>query len=87
MARRPPEALIAMRPPMSNSPAVSAAARPAGRAEAHRIDVEELLDGEGVVELDHVEVSCGDACVGEGLDRRLAGKGGVEVVAVVDGLG
>jgi len=59
----------------------------ADRRESERFDVKELLDGERVVELDDVEVGCGDAGVGERDLGSFAGERCVEVLAAVDGLG
>ena len=56
-------------------------------ADAHGLEVEELLDGEGVVQLDNIELVHSHACLLERLRSRLAGQGSVEVLAVVDRLG
>ncbi len=57
------------------------------RSEPDGLDVQQLLDGERVVQLDHVEISGGDPGVAERDAGRLTGERGVEVLASVDGLG
>src|SRR5437879_2604888 len=47
-----------------------------GWADAHRLDVEELLDGESVVQLDDVNILGADAGVAERWRGRLAGERG-----------
>ncbi len=86
MESRPPDALD------RDSPAdVELALRELRRGlaqgrEPDRFDVEELLDRERVVQLDHVEVVRRDSGVVERDADRLACERGVEVLASVHGL-
>jgi hypothetical protein len=67
-------------------PGLEVATSVAGRADADGFDVEELFDGEGVVEFDDIEVGGRYTGLTERLGDGLPGEGGVEVLAVIDGL-
>ena len=61
--------------------------RLADRGEPDRFDVEQLLDGERVVQLDHIQLARAHTGLTQGDAGGLTRERSVEVLAAVDGLG